>query len=162
MQLKDIKFERSVVEDAFRLMEIHQLCFRNDFDKYGECPSYIEKVDDMISKIVNSICYKITYNDLIIGSMEVYKRDHSHYHLYTICVHPEFQNMGIGQMAIKFLFTNHPDITFWTLVTPIDSYRNRYFYEKLGFRQTEKKVHSEKLTLIKYEIKIDNQMRINF
>ncbi len=162
MNLDEIKFESALLDDAFRLMEIHQLCFREDYNKYGECPSYIEKVDDMIYKIQNTICYKVLYNDLIIGSMEIYKRDTSHYHIYTICIHPEFQNTGIGQKAIKFLFAKHPDITIWSLVTPMNSFRNRYFYEKLGFQQIEKKVHSDKLTLIRYEKKIDNQMAIPF
>lgn len=162
MQLNEIKFERAIVDDAFRLMEVQQLCFREDYDKYGECPSYIEKVDDMINKIENSIYYKVVYKGIIIGSMEIYKRDTAHYHLYTICIHPEFQNMGIGKKALKFLFTNHPDISVWTLVTPINSYRNRYFYEKIGFKQIDKKVHSDKLTLIKYEMKINNQMDFAF
>jgi ribosomal protein S18 acetylase RimI-like enzyme len=162
MQLNEIKFETAQLDDAFRLMEVQQLCFREDYDKYGECPSYIEKVEDIINKIQNSIFYKIVYRDLIIGTIEVYKINSSHYHLYTICIHPEFQNMGIGKKAIKFLFQNHPDITIWTLVTPLDSFRNRYFYEKIGFKQIEKKIHSEKLTLIKYEIKIDNQIDFPF
>jgi ribosomal protein S18 acetylase RimI-like enzyme len=162
MKLDEIKFEKALLDDAFRLMEVQQLCFREDFDKYGECPAYIEKEEDMTNKIQNSIFYKIVYHDLIIGSIEVYKKDCSHYHLNIICVHPEFQNMGIGKKAIKFLFHSHPDITIWTLVTPLKSFRNRYFYEKLGFRKIEKKIHSEKLTLIKYEIKIDNQIDFQF
>ena len=33
MQLNEIKFEHALLDDAFRLMEVQQLCFREDYDK---------------------------------------------------------------------------------------------------------------------------------
>ena len=144
-------FDRAKPEDALKLIEVQDLSFLEDYKMYGECPSYQEKEENMIDMIHNAIVYKISVNGDIVGDVIVRNRGNGTYYLRTISVIPQFQNLGIGTKAIEFIEKNHPDGTVWLLITPEKSYRNRHFYEKLGYINKGEEHHSENLTLIKYK-----------
>lgn len=147
----DIEFELADVQDAEKLMEIKKLAFYDDVKRYGECPSFITDVKVMVEKIKTAIYYKILAGGEIIGGMEIYKREESHYHLYMLCVHPDYHDKGIGTRALRFMFDQHPDALLWTLVTPKDNARNCHLYEKMGFINANERKMSDALTLIRYE-----------
>ena len=46
---------------------------------------------------------------------------------------PDYENKGIGQEAIRFIESEFPNATVWTLETPEDNKRNHYFYKKAGY-----------------------------
>ncbi len=147
----EIIIERALHEDALKLIEVQNLGFQEDYEKYGKCPSYQESIENMIDMIKNAIVYKIIVDDKIIGDIIVRKREANHYYLRTISVIPEYQNLGIGKKAIEFIEKDNGDGTKWSLITPEGSLRNRHFYETLGYKKIGEKVHSEKLTLIEYQ-----------
>jgi ribosomal protein S18 acetylase RimI-like enzyme len=147
----NIIFERAKPEDALQLIEVQNLGFLEDYEKYGECPSYQEKEENMLDMIENAIVYKIIGDGKIIGDIIVRNRGNGAYYLRTISVIPQFQNLGIGTKAIEFIEKDNSDGTVWFLTTPEQSYRNRHFYEKLGYRNVGEDNHSERLTLIKYQ-----------
>jgi len=153
-----IILERANIEDATRILEILQLCFRFDVEKNGESLSYRERVEEIKERIQKSIFYKIILDNVIIGSVEIFKKDTSHYHINTICVHPEFQNLGIGKKAIKLVINKHSDIKYWIIDLPLQSSQNRLFFEKLGFKKLEKIVHTENTKLVRYELTINKQV----
>lgn len=149
----EVIITRASVKDADELMEAQNAAFESDFIKYGECPAYISERETMIEKISKAIFYKITMNDSkIIGGIEIYPRNDFHYHLCTICVHPEYQNRGIGKNAIEFMLSKHPEPCIWSLVTPKDNPRTRYLYEKRGFVKSGEIVSPGGISLVVYEL----------
>lgn len=150
----DIKFEKAKKEDARSLIEVQNICFKEDFDKYGECPAYEEKLEVMINAIESIQVYKIVSNNAIIGDIIVRKIEERKYYLRVLCVHKDYQNLGIGRKAIEFIELENPDAIEWTLITPEKSIRNRYLYEKVGYRNIGEVVHSDCLTLIQYKKEI--------
>jgi ribosomal protein S18 acetylase RimI-like enzyme len=147
----EITIERAKLEDALKLIDVQSLSFLEDFEKYGECPSYQEKPADMINMIKTAIIYKMIIDDKIIGDIIVRKRDDGSYYLRTIAVIPACQSLGIGTKAIDFIEKDNPDGKVWRLITPEGSYRNRHFYEKIGYKKMGEKHQSERLTLIQYQ-----------
>lgn len=73
-------------------------------------------------------CKSFRYGDIIVRN-----RGNGGYYLRTIAVIPEFQGLGIGSKAIQFIERDNPEGKEWSLITPEKSYRNRHFYEKLGY-----------------------------
>jgi len=84
--------------------------------------------------------YKILFDGKIVGGMILFELGKQHFEVGRIWIDPVFQNQGIGQAAIRFMFDLHPDVSKWTLGTPSWAIRNQHFYEKMGFvkvRETE-------------------------
>ena len=55
--------------------------------------------------------------------------------LDTFFIDPAHQGHWYGQKALRLLEQHFPHITRWSLHTPHRSYRNRHFYEKMGYRK---------------------------
>lgn len=67
---------------------------------------------------------------------------------------PKYHGHGIGHRVIEFIENDNPDAKTWELVTPFESYRNHYFYEKLGYVKVNEYKHSEALTMFEYKKKL--------
>ncbi|HEX3046594.1 MAG TPA: GNAT family N-acetyltransferase [Bacillota bacterium] len=151
----EIIFEKAKLDDALELIEVQNLSFQADFEKYGECPSYQETPENMRDMIQKAIVYKILVcereNNRLIGDIIIRKRADGSYYLRTIAIIPSCQSLGIGTKAMAFMEQDNPGGTFWCLTTPEGTPRNRHFYEKLGYHKVGEYRRSERLTLIEYK-----------
>ncbi len=132
----EINIKQATLEDVDSLIEVQDKSFLLDYQKYGICPSYNQTIEKITSHVTNDNTYKILADSQIAGDIVVIKKDEGHYHLQCICVVPEYENLGIGNMAMQFIESEFPDAVLWTLVTPSDKLRNHYFYKKYGFQMT--------------------------
>lgn len=146
----DVSFEKATIEDAPKLIEVQNKSLYDDYVAYGECPGFNYSMERMESTINNAIVYKIVVDGKIVGDIIVRKLKDNNYYLGGICVVPKYQNMGIGQKAIKHIESNNSDAISWELITPLDSHRNRHFYEKMGYKKVNEYKHSDKLTLFTF------------
>ena len=88
----------------------------------------------------NTPCYKILFNGQIVGGLILFDLGEDQFEVGRIWVDPDYQNQGIGQAAMREMFTRHPLVKKWKLGTPSWAIRNQHFYEKVGFvkvRETE-------------------------
>jgi GNAT superfamily N-acetyltransferase len=151
----DINFRRAVIEDIYKLIEVQNRSFYEDYIKYTECPSYNESREDIFNYISNCIVYVIECSGEIVGDIIIREIDEENYYLRVLCVAPEFHNMGIGQKAIEFIEKDNIKVKKWELITPFESVRNHYFYEKMGYIKVGEYEHSEILTMFKYAKEIE-------
>ncbi|WP_242948386.1 GNAT family N-acetyltransferase [Clostridium frigidicarnis] len=128
-----IEFARATVDDVDKLIDVQNQSFYVDYVKYGQCPGYNHSKESMTRIVLNRITYKIICNNQIVGNIIVRDNHDSTYYLGGICVIPDYENKGIGQEAIKFVESEFPSATIWTLETPADKKRNHYFYKKVGY-----------------------------
>ncbi len=101
--------------------------------KYGECPGYNISKEHMTTSILNRISYKIICNNEVVGNISIRDNHDNTYYLGCLCVISDYENRGIGQKGIKFIESEFPNATVWTLRTPADKERNHYFYKKMGY-----------------------------
>lgn len=149
----NIEFKLANKDDIKKLIEVQSKSFYEDFCKYGECPTYNEPEQRMLELINgkdNETVYKILKDSEIVGDIIIRKRENNEYYLRTICVIPECQSLGIGQKALKFIEEEHPEATFWELITPFKSYRNHHVYEKMGYVKVEEYRQSDVLIMFRY------------
>jgi ribosomal protein S18 acetylase RimI-like enzyme len=84
----------------------------------------------------NSHGYKILEGDRIIGAFVVWIYADGRNVLGTIFVDPDYQNMGVGTEAWRFIEQAFPSTRSWELATPSSATKNLHFYEsKCGFRK---------------------------
>jgi Acetyltransferases len=129
-----IEFERAIVGDAEALIEVKNKSFYADYIKYGECPGYNNTVESMTYIILERACYKIICDDILVGNITARNNPDGSCYVGCLCIIPEYENRGIGQMALRFIESQFPDASVWTLETPADKKRNHYFYQKAGYR----------------------------
>ncbi|MCK4801966.1 MAG: GNAT family N-acetyltransferase [Anaerolineales bacterium] len=84
-----------------------------------------------------SVGYKITSCDQVIGGIIVWILPEGHNILGTIFVDPEYQDLGVGQQTWQFIEETYPETRSWRLGTPVWATKNHHFYVKCGFKLVE-------------------------
>lgn len=152
----EILFEKATLEDAEELLEVQRKSFQEALDLYEDYDTnpMFEKIEKISYKIQNQNYYKILADGRIIGGLHACKLADFECYLNRIFILPSFENLGIGKKAIKFIEEekDFADAKRWRLDTPHKSFKNHFFYEKLGYVRTGRVEEiSEKLKLIYYE-----------
>lgn len=132
---QNIHLEQTRAADLRSLVQLHADAFADDVVRYGKGPL---GYNDMTwhRAMLNEHCYlKIMVGQAVVGGIIVVDKGQGHLFLDTLFVHPDYQNMGVGQRAMAKLEQLFPDATRWTVLTPHRNYRNHAFYEKLGYRK---------------------------
>ncbi len=132
----EISFVMAEMNDIDDLIDVQNIAFKNDYIKYGYCPGYGHTMTSMKNLVEKCIVYKIMMDERIVGDIIVRHKENGDYFLGGLCVIPEFENKGIGQMAVKFI-EKQLDASYWSLETPAENKRNIYFYQKCGFQITK-------------------------
>lgn len=143
-------------EDAESLHQMKYLSFLPIYNKYhdDETSPVKESMDKVIRciEMENSDYYLIKFNNELVGGVRVVERQAGIFYISPIFILPQFQNRGIGYIAIKTLFIVYPYAITWRLDTILEEKGNCFLYEKCGFSKTgkEKKI-TNNMTLIDYE-----------
>ncbi len=129
-----LKYSEAIKEDADMLIKIYNASFYDDYIKCGECPAYgrtRERMEESINKFTKLIIYS---DDIPVGVISVENRGDGDYYLGCLCVIPQYQNKGIGTLAVKYMLDYYTDWRRITLITPEDKEENINFYtKKCGF-----------------------------
>ena len=116
----------------------------------------VEKIQRRFS-VANRKYYFILLDGARVGVINIGHNDpdeHEVSFISPLFVLPEYQNRGIGYIAIQKAFELLPDVKTWKLETILQEPANCHLYEKCGFiRVGEEKVINDKMTLIDYELK---------
>ena len=147
----NIRLSAAGREDLSAINRIQKLAFKESFEKYGFCPAFESEDEHLASYLEWARIYKILAGEELVGSIFIYKADENHYEIDSISVIPEYQNFGIGSIAITLVESRHPDARLWTLATPDSDLRNRHFYEKLGYVEYDVEEINSALKLIRYK-----------
>lgn len=149
---------KTELSDAEKLLEIQRVCFSPHLERYQdfETSPVMAGLDRIKWQIENENFYKIMLNDVWVGSINIRKLDEiGKYKLHIINILPEYQGMGIGQLAIRLAEELFPDAKMWCLETLEDMPQNRHVYEKAGYKFTGKTERiNDKLVLVYYQKEI--------
>jgi GNAT superfamily N-acetyltransferase len=126
---------RAKVEDAPELLKVKINSFREEAKMYGSGPPGYDSLEELIKGIENGFVFKFVKDEKIIGGMGIYDKGDLHYRIGSIYIDLDYQNHGIGSLAMNFIGKEFAYVRKWTLETPYQSYRNHHFYEKFGFKK---------------------------
>ncbi|MFV9506482.1 MAG: GNAT family N-acetyltransferase [Oscillochloridaceae bacterium umkhey_bin13] len=132
----ELHIKAAQITDAERLVQIQIAAFHHDAVLYpdvglGGPPGY-DSVEQLRQTIAQHPCYKLLYDDQVIGVMVIIVKGEQHTHLDLIAIDPHYHNRGLGTLAMQFLEQAHP-ARCYTLDTPSWAVRNQHFYQKLGY-----------------------------
>ncbi|MEO3944689.1 GNAT family N-acetyltransferase [Gorillibacterium sp. CAU 1737] len=136
MGILNITFERASLDDVKDIIEVKNKSFYEDYLNYGESRGYNNTVEGITRTVQERIVYKIqAYGDMI-GYISITKNSEDDFYLNCLCVVPEYENKGIGQMAMTFMENQFPLAKHWSLEALADKERNHNFYKKHGYQLT--------------------------
>lgn len=129
-------FVRATKYDVYKLIEIHNKAFYEDYIKYGECPGYNRTYASMYKSVTQLFAYIIMCGNQPVGDI-IFRDNHDGgFYIGSLCIIPKYQGMGLGTKALQFVFEEYSNVKKWTLKTPMDKQRNLRFYESCGFKIT--------------------------
>lgn len=140
-----IRFVRACPFDTELVIKIQNEAFREDFERYGQCPSYQRSQKDTEDIIRRHYDFLIYADEIAVGNMIVKLRGEGECHLTSLGVIPGYQRRGIGSSALAFLESQFAECEKFTLDTPADQEGNRLFYQKAGYREVGS-IHSSGIT----------------
>lgn len=132
-----ISIKKADLKDASDLVNVKIRAFSEEVELYGYGPPGYDSLENQERGIKNGNSFKILDDEKIIGGIGVEDMGEEYYRIGGIYVDKEYQNKGVGTLAMKFLFNEFPKAVKWFLETPYLSFRNHHFYEKMGFVKVE-------------------------
>lgn len=137
----EITYREAVKEDAQLLKKIYDASFYDDYIRYGTCPGYGKTREQMEQAIVKYPKHIIMCDGIPVGVISFENRGNGHYYLGCLCIIPEYQGMGIGIQAFRYVLSIYSDWNEISLVTPSDKEQNiRFYCEKCGFAIGDKEM----------------------
>jgi ribosomal protein S18 acetylase RimI-like enzyme len=141
--------ERAVIEDAEEILALQKLAYVSEAEIIDDftIPPLRQTLDDIRSEFDRQVFLKVELDGRIIGSVRCYTEAGSCY-VGKLVVHPDQQNRGIGTRLLRAAEDQFPDAERYELFTGEKSARNLHLYEKHGYRIFDRRVVSDKLTLV--------------
>ncbi|SFC59065.1 Acetyltransferase (GNAT) family protein [Bacillus sp. 491mf] len=143
-----IRIKKASIIEAETLTEISKKTFNEEAKKWlpdkGRITDYniqppgyasIEMTKYMIKELN---CFKIIYNETIVGGIIVTISGQSFGRIDRIFVDPSYQEKGIGSKVITLIEKEFSNVRTWDLETSSRQIKNHYFYEKVGYKATFK------------------------
>ncbi|MBP5553260.1 MAG: GNAT family N-acetyltransferase [Lachnospiraceae bacterium] len=152
-----IKLDEVKEHEIDILHEMQVKSFMPLYEKYhDEGSPAIEPIERIRRRftVANRKYYFILLDGARVGVINIGHNDpdeHEVSFISPLFVLPEYQNRGIGYVAIQKVFELLPDVKTWKLETILQEPANCHLYEKCGFvRVGEEKPVNDKMTLIDY------------
>lgn len=133
--------EEAKVSDAEEIFALQKIAYISEAEIYNDynIPPLVQTLEQVKNQFENHLFLKVLHEGKIIGSVRASVVD-GVCTIYTLIVHPDFQNRGIGTSLIKKIEEMFSDCKRFEIFTGHKSERNLYLYQKLGYKifKTEK------------------------
>lgn len=133
-----LRVERAKIEDAAIITDIKAAAYNKEIHTYlgrnGGPPGY-DCVESEIDIINNSIAYKITLDNHIIGALFLIPVNDTIMRFEDFVINPAYQGKGYGYRTMEIIEAKYKNILEWQLSTPVFSKGNQYLYEKFGYME---------------------------
>ena len=135
--------------DAAAILELQRLCYRSEAEIYGELhlPPLLQTVEELRAEIESMVVLKAVEDNRVIGSVRG-RETGGTCHVGRLMVHPCRQDQGIGRLLMAGIEAHFPLADRFELFTGDRSEKNLSLYAKLGYREFDRQVQTEKVMLV--------------
>jgi len=140
----DITIRKAIKEDAEFILKIQKKAFLFQANKYNDydMPPMVEEKEDVLNEMKTSLIFVALYDEKIIGSIRVVKRN-DEAEIRRLAVLDEYQGNGIGSMLMNVAEMQYTKIKRYWLLTGKESYRSIALYKKLGYEIYKETAHKD-------------------
>lgn len=133
--MENIKIEKAEIQDAAEILDLQKAAFLSEAKLYKslKIPPMVESVIQIEKEIRTKIVLKAVIDGKIVGAVRGILENET-CQISRFCVHPDWQNLGIGTKLINAIEKTFGDAERFELWTGDKSIRNLYLYRKLGYK----------------------------
>lgn len=145
--------KQAKVEDAEEILNLQKLAYQSEAEIYNvyTIPPLTQSIGDIEAEFESQIFLKALVDETqLIGSVRAHMR-HGTCFVGRLIVHPDFQNQGIGTSLMHEIERRFGNAKRFELFTGHLSKRNMYLYQKLGYREFDRKIINKNLELVYLE-----------
>ena len=127
---------KAEIKDLPEILKLQKLAFRSEAEIYNDfsIEPLQQTLEGITEEFQNKTFIKAIIDNKIIGSARANWHENSCW-INKVIVHPDFQNQGVGKKLMIEIENYFNNADKYILYTGHKSYRNLYFYEKLGYKK---------------------------
>ena len=147
-----MEIQKADVKDAREILDLQKLAYQSEaaiYDDYTIAP-LTQSLDEIEADLQRQVFLKASANGKIVGSVRGYVRDGTCF-IGRLIVHPDWQNGGIGTRLMNEIEEHFHRARRYELFTGEKSERNRYLYQKLGYRIVRTERLTERVAIVYLE-----------
>jgi len=147
-----MEIQKADVKDAREILDLQKLAYQSEaaiYDDYTIAP-LTQSLDGIEADLQRQVFLKASANGKIVGSVRGYVRDGTCF-IGRLIVHPDWQNRGIGTRLMNEIEEHFHRARRYELFTGEKSERNRYLYQKLGYRIVRTERLTERVAIVYLE-----------
>lgn len=143
-----IDVREAAASDAGSILEVQRLAFHGQGVLYGDfsLPPLVQTLEELQQDMQRHVVLKAVRQGRIVGIVRG-RLEGDTCRISRLCVHPGYQNRGIGNMLMAAIEERFRGAIRYELFTGHKSSKSLALYEKLGYRKNGEKEQNGKVTL---------------
>ena len=145
---------KTELTDLSDILQLQYLAYQSEAELFGsrDIPPLRQTLDEVIEEYNSGIILKMTDRDKIIGSVRAKECDGTVY-IGKLMVHPDYRHCGYGTKLLNEIESYFSQKRF-VLFTSTRSINNLRMYQRMGYKEFERKDVTAELEFIYLEKKI--------
>lgn len=145
---------KACLEDLQEILQLQYLAYQSEAALFGsnDIPPLKQTIDEVIEEYHKGVILKLVADNRIIGSIRAWATEGT-VHVGKLMVHPDYRHCGYGTKLLNEIESYFSQKRF-VLFTSTRSINNLRMYQRMGYKEFERKVVAGELEFIYLEKKI--------
>ena len=145
---------KACLEDLQEILQLQYLAYQSEAALFGsnDIPPLKQTIDEVIEEYHKGVILKLVADNKIIGSIRAWETEGTA-HVGKLMVHPDYRHCGYGTKLLNEIETYFSQKRF-VLFTSTRSINNLRMYQRMGYKEFERKDVTAELEYIYLEKKI--------
>ena len=149
--MKEPVIVKACHEDLQEILQLQYLAYQSKAALFGshDIPPLKQTIDEVIDEYHKGVILKLVTENKIIGSIRAWETEDA-VHVGKLMVHPDYRHCGYGTKLLNEIESYFSQKRF-VLFTSTRSINNLRMYQRMGYKEFERKVVSAELEFIYME-----------
>ena len=145
---------KACLEDLQEILQLQYLAYQSEAALFGsnDIPPLKQTIDEVIEEYHKGVILKLVADNKIIGSIRAWETEGTA-HVGKLMVHPDYRHCGYGTKLLNEIESYFSQKRF-VLFTSTRSINNLRMYQRMGYKEFERKDVTAELEYIYLEKKI--------
>ena len=145
---------KACLEDLQEILQLQYLAYQSEAALFGsnDIPPLKQTIDEVIEEYHKGVILKLVADNKIIGSIRAWETEGT-VHVGKLMVHPDYRHCGYGTKLLNEIESYFSQKRF-VLFTSTRSINNLRMYQRMGYKEFERKDVTAELEFIYLEKKI--------